>query len=101
MIRKLKAEIREYVDKRHASLKMYRYKERGVDFILDKVVPKDAITLQLIADKHHWLMNNAPEHYVYGEMIDINNAIASNLSCLLYTSPSPRDKRQSRMPSSA
>ena len=26
---------------------------------------------------------------------------ASNNSCLLYTSPSPRDKRQSRMPSSA
>ena len=25
----------------------------------------------------------------------------SNSSCLLYTSPSPRDKRQSRMPSSA
>ena len=24
-------------------------------------------------------MNNAPEEYVYGEMIDINNAIASNL----------------------
>ena len=24
-----------------------------------------------------------------------------NVSCLLYTSPSPRDKRQSRMPSSA
>ena len=24
-----------------------------------------------------------------------------NISCLLYTSPSPRDKRQSRMPSSA
>ena len=26
---------------------------------------------------------------------------ASSLLCLLYTSPSPRDKRQSRMPSSA
>ena len=25
----------------------------------------------------------------------------ANRSCLLYTSPSPRDKRQSRMPSSA
>ena len=25
----------------------------------------------------------------------------NQLSCLLYTSPSPRDKRQSRMPSSA
>ena len=29
------------------------------------------------------------------------NALRSNNSCLLYTSPSPRDKRQSRMPSSA
>ena len=29
----------------------------------------------------------------------VDNAIA--YSCLLYTSPSPRDKRQSRMPSSA
>ena len=27
--------------------------------------------------------------------------IAKNEFCLLYTSPSPRDKRQSRMPSSA
>ena len=29
----------------------------------------------------------------------LNSAIAN--ACLLYTSPSPRDKRQSRMPSSA
>ena len=28
-------------------------------------------------------------------------SIADQLDCLLYTSPSPRDKRQSRMPSSA
>ena len=27
--------------------------------------------------------------------------VVRNLPCLLYTSPSPRDKRQSRMPSSA
>ena len=27
--------------------------------------------------------------------------VMSDISCLLYTSPSPRDKRQSRMPSSA
>ena len=79
MIRKPKKEIREYIDRRRSSLKMYRYKERGVEFILDKVVPTDANELQLIASKHHWLMNNAPEEYVYGEMIDINNAIASNL----------------------
>ena len=29
------------------------------------------------------------------------NSFRQHLSCLLYTSPSPRDKRQSRMPSSA
>ena len=35
--------------------------------------------------------------------IDVGNAgtTARFLTCLLYTSPSPRDKRQSRMPSSA
>ena len=30
-----------------------------------------------------------------------NDAFAKAYPCLLYTSPSPRDKRQSRMPSSA
>ena len=29
------------------------------------------------------------------------NATGTGITCLLYTSPSPRDKRQSRMPSSA
>ena len=33
--------------------------------------------------------------------IDVRNAAAYPYVCLLYTSPSPRDKRQSRMPSSA
>ena len=31
----------------------------------------------------------------------INNSLIRVSTCLLYTSPSPRDKRQSRMPSSA
>ena len=37
--------------------------------------------------------------------IEIENTLAKHpsvsIACLLYTSPSPRDKRQSRMPSSA
>ena len=33
--------------------------------------------------------------------ISLDSNLATSLSCLLYTSPSPRDKRQSRMPSSA
>ena len=32
---------------------------------------------------------------------DLQRLMADHPSCLLYTSPSPRDKRQSRMPSSA
>ena len=31
----------------------------------------------------------------------INQVNVNDKACLLYTSPSPRDKRQSRMPSSA
>ena len=33
--------------------------------------------------------------------VEGRNSDGSLYSCLLYTSPSPRDKRQSRMPSSA
>ena len=36
----------------------------------------------------------------YHSLIISNNDVQFNI-CLLYTSPSPRDKRQSRMPSSA
>ena len=36
-----------------------------------------------------------------GESIDQPRNLAKSVTCLLYTSPSPRDKRQSRMPSSA
>ena len=36
-----------------------------------------------------------------GNASQVSNAGMPTGSCLLYTSPSPRDKRQSRMPSSA
>ena len=36
-----------------------------------------------------------------GESESINTTSDNTYVCLLYTSPSPRDKRQSRMPSSA
>ena len=38
----------------------------------------------------------------FNSSIDIDKRlIEEDIACLLYTSPSPRDKRQSRMPSSA
>ena len=43
---------------------------------------------------------NIGEVYVAAEDQEIVDEVRNN-GCLLYTSPSPRDKRQSRMPSSA
>ena len=46
------------------------------------------------------------EAAIFGRVIERSGELSVEqaehvLSCLLYTSPSPRDKRQSRMPSSA
>ena len=40
-------------------------------------------------------------HVIILPVDDISNACAEAVSCLLYTSPSPRDATLSRMPSSA
>ena len=40
-------------------------------------------------------------HLNIQEIIAIDDTLAGNSICLLYTSPSPRDQRGSRMPSSA
>ena len=44
------------------------------------------------------LSNNGNAEYDQNYTFDLNK---DNLDCLLYTSPSPRDMRRSRMPSSA
>ena len=44
-------------------------------------------------------LSNDPYSRVACETLTTTNKVV--LACLLYTSPSPRDKRQSRMPSSA
>ena len=41
------------------------------------------------------------DHSLSVEYYGQSDAAYRNINCLLYTSPSPRDKRQSRMPSSA
>ena len=36
-----------------------------------------------------------------GDIANVKSGYARNYLCLLYTSPSPRDRQKSRMPSSA
>ena len=44
---------------------------------------------------------NAISKNGYSFGVNDNNTVYQNSSCLLYTSPSPRDRQKSRMPSSA
>ena len=50
-------------------------------------------TRAFVQDLKKGLSHSTPEHLPWMEQL--------SKTCLLYTSPSPRDKRQSRMPSSA
>ena len=51
------------------------------------------------SDKKNWSLKTEVEA---AGIVDVFvKFISTTESCLLYTSPSPRDKRQSRMPSSA
>ena len=51
--------------------------------------------------KRFWNGSEWGDGVIGGEMLFPRFAARFMDSCLLYTSPSPRDKRQNRMPSSA
>ena len=65
------------------ALRDFRYRDRGIEHIVKKIVPTDHDTLMKISKQASWLIMNAPEEYVYGEMIDVDNAVASNLKMYL------------------
>ena len=78
-VKYLEGLIEAKIRKRISSLKMFRYKDKGIEHIVDEVIPTKPKDLMAIAEQSHWLITKAPEEYVYGEMIDIANAVASNL----------------------
>ena len=62
----------------------------------------NVITLEVEDDAIYLSSNNWFGETLLDEEIEYDNQpLLQNSICLLYTSPSPRDKRQSRMPSSA
>ena len=44
---------------------------------------------------------SADQEALFEQELNNNEALAKAVDCLLYTSPSPRDRTRSRMPSSA
>ena len=79
-VKYLEKMVERRVRKHLPSLRMFRYRDRGIESIVKDVIPKKHDDLMAITDRARWLITNAPEEYVYGEMIDIDNAIASNLT---------------------
>src|SRR5665811_2489905 len=65
-------------------------------------------TMELLADLEHWLCELTGLHAAtfqpaagaHGELTGLMLIRAYHEDCLLYTSPSPRDRTRSRMPSS-
>ena len=77
--------------------KLKGFKELGDKRILLKQIIILQDRLQEVSNEVERLKNSSNE-----ETANLNEIVeAKEDSCLLYTSPSPRDKRQSRMPSSA
>ena len=79
-MRYLEGLVERGVRKHLPALKHFRYRERGIEDIVKKAVPTEHDDLIAITESARWLITNAPEEYIYGDMIDVDNAIASNLA---------------------
>ena len=91
-----------------------RHQHDIISFILDmdslKVYSKKEPSIQRHINRCKLTQGNMPDFNVYGSLLDVIDITEFELlrqytnntySCLLYTSPSPRDRTRSRMPSSA
>ena len=76
-------------------------------FSIDDVTPKPPSVVSPVPQNNEDGVDNYISSGFYGSYLDIEGVyrtehdLIRRYSCLLYTSPSPRDMRRSRMPSSA
>ena len=73
---------------------------RGAGFILEALDDVWPLILQQIL-AYRLERNPALDDRILAEIDRAHAALAEDTGCLLYTSPSPRDRTRSRMPSSA
>ena len=67
---------------------------------LPEIGENEMMTKTIHLSLDHYIRGVIAGRHIYSEKVNIGDTIVGR-TCLLYTSPSPRDKRQSRMPSSA
>ena len=80
----------------------YRYNaalERAIEVALE--INKPLLVVEGVSIRHRWTSERVVTFMVQGLVENIETFSDLPVSCLLYTSPSPRDGRISRMPSSA
>ena len=77
--------------------------ENGVDKFVAKALPSATILRKWIPDYNPHIVVGSTAAFTIEQMLhEISvTGSADHLTCLLYTSPSPRDRTRSRMPSSA
>ena len=92
----------KYLDKSYTTYGISQYKRMQVDECIQE---KDIAANQISSlfsqniEEEKYSNNNSTSGYIYDGYSSKWEIII--YSCLLYTSPSPRDQRGSRMPSSA
>ena len=79
-------------------------KQISTPMLFDEIISKDPIVVKGIITKMLNSSTNSSKLVLGidpGQRIGVSVTYLENEICLLYTSPSPRDQRGSRMPSSA
>ena len=81
-------------------IKCFVIPEGGLEYLIAKLLDRTYILIQLVQVGSYIYFNTSRAGWQLARVVMVAED-AESKDCLLYTSPSPRDKRQSRMPSSA
>ena len=71
------------------------------ELFYERIDSKRQVVSTDLVDEIITIMGQPEDYMVDEDLFDDEASTKATNTCLLYTSPSPRDKRQSRMPSSA
>ncbi len=86
-------------DENFLSQQLIKYKEEGYRLLYWKIEEQDVDSLTIAKNLHLHTYDTKVTYQL--SLVDNKPVIPSYSICLLYTSPSPRDRTRSRMPSSA